>query len=64
MKVPVSGTAPFVGALQMAIPFVASLALLIVMAAGSGLDQAPYTRAIHCGTAHPAGAVGAAIATN
>jgi hypothetical protein len=38
-KAPVSVTAPLVGALHTAVPFVESLALLIAMSAGSGFDH-------------------------
>ena len=40
-KAPVSVTAPSVGALHTAVPFVELLALLIVTSVGSGFDHAP-----------------------
>lgn len=54
VKVPVSVTGPFVGALQTAVPLVKSSALLIWIAAGSGFDQVAYSRATIWGIAHPA----------
>jgi hypothetical protein len=65
VKVPVSVTAPLVGARHTAVPFVEFEALLIWMAVGSGFDHVPNERASHCGTGQLGGvAVGYAVPTN
>ncbi len=51
--VAVSVTGPDVAAVHTAVPFVASFALLIVMACGSGFVHTGCATAITAGTAHP-----------